>query len=316
MPVAYVFLPRDLADAFSPFVRQEPVEAAGLGASLVQPGQALPGTGGDGRLHLGQPPATSRGRAQDGHACLAAARIARSVPPSGAGNTLEVGAERGTAAEAGQPRDARVVHLGLIRERGTGRTKFDPAQLGRELGQQRGPYLRPVRVRGCRRGVLQGHRQQPPASGLVARAGRADLAAQRRHRRRVDRGEAQRQRPGDVAQLEPRQRGREHHEHVAAAGGRDVGEDLAAAAGHEPGEGLGLNADLSREDSVTFMAVPDGSIVNITACAGGIKVKRQHPAGARARDRRPAPCTAGPEARRAAAGHAGPGRCGRRRARS
>src|SRR5271165_6762504 len=98
-------IPRDLAGAFSPFVRQEPVEAAGLGAPLVQPGQALPGTRGDRRLHLRQAPATSCGRAQDGHTRLAAARVARSVPPAGAGNTLKVGAERGTAAEAGNPRD-------------------------------------------------------------------------------------------------------------------------------------------------------------------------------------------------------------------
>jgi hypothetical protein len=122
----------------------------------------------------------------------------------------------------------------------------------------------------------------------VARAGRRDLAAQRRHRRRVDRGEAQRQRPGDVAQLKPRQRGREHHEDVAAAGGRDVGEDLAAAPGHEPGQSLGLHADLGRADSVTFTIVIDGSIVNITADGGGVEVECQHPAGTRGRieDRR------------------------------
>jgi hypothetical protein len=66
---------------------------------------------------------------------------------------------------------------------------------------------------------------------------------------------------------------------VAAAGRRDVGEDLAAAPGHEPGEGLGLSTDLSREDSVTFMAVLDGSIINVTASAGRVQVKRQHPAG-------------------------------------
>ena len=65
--------------------------------------------------------------------------------------------------------------------------------------------------------------------------------------------------------------------------GRDVGEDLAAAPGHEPGEGLGLSADLGREDSVTFMMVLDSSIMNVTACAGRVKVKRQHPPGARAR---------------------------------
>ena len=69
-----------------------------------------------------------------------------------------------------------------------------------------------------------------------------------------------RNRPGDVAQLEPRQRGREHHEDVSAAGGRDIGEDLAAAPGHEPGEGLGLSADLGREDTATFTIVIDGRV--------------------------------------------------------
>ena len=41
---------------------------------------------------------------------------------------------------------------------------LDPAQLGRELGQQRGPYLRPVRVLDGRRGVLRGTEstRQPP----------------------------------------------------------------------------------------------------------------------------------------------------------
>jgi len=107
------------------------------------------------------------------------------------------------------------------------------------------------------RSVLQGHRKHPPASGLVATSRRADLAAQVRHRRRVDRREAERQGAGDVAQLEPRQRRGEQDEDVAAAGRRDVGEDLAATPGHEIGQGLGLNADLGGEDSATFMMVLD-----------------------------------------------------------
>ena len=68
---------------------------------------------------------------------------------------------------------------------------------------------------------------------------------------------------------------------MAAAGGRDVGEDLTTAPGHEPGEGLGLSADRSREDSVTFMTVLDIIIMNIAASAGEVKIERQHPAGAR-----------------------------------
>lgn len=70
---------------------------------------------------------------------------------------------------------------------------------------------------------------------------------------------------------------------MAAAAGRDVGEDLAAAPGHEPGEGLRLSADLAGQARATFMAVLDGSIMNIAANAGRVKVERQHPPGAGAR---------------------------------
>ena len=66
---------------------------------------------------------------------------------------------------------------------------------------------------------------------------------------------------------------------MAAAGWRYVGEDLAAAAGHEPGEGLGLSTDSVREVRVKLMVVLDGSTVNVTASAGRVQVKRQHPAG-------------------------------------
>ena len=62
---------------------------------------------------------------------------------------------------------------------------------------------------------------------------------------------------------------------MAAAGWRGVGEDLATAAGHERGDGLGLSGH--RGDSVTFMAVPDSTIVNVPGRAARIKVERQHP---------------------------------------
>ena len=62
--------------------------------------------------HLGQPPAAGRRGAQDGHARLAAARVAGPVPPPGAGGVLELSAEGCAAAEAGHPRDAGVVQLG------------------------------------------------------------------------------------------------------------------------------------------------------------------------------------------------------------
>ena len=108
MPSAHVFLPAREVDGFSPLVGQEPVHPPGLRTPLVQPGQALPGPGGGG-LDVVQPPAAGRRGGQDGHAGLAAARVAGPVPPSGAGDVLELGAEGNAAAEAGNPRDAGVV---------------------------------------------------------------------------------------------------------------------------------------------------------------------------------------------------------------
>jgi hypothetical protein len=139
------------------------------------------------------------------------------------------------------------------------------AQLGRELGQQHGPCLRPARLPDDR----QGHREQPPAAWSVARTGRADLTAEGWHRRRVDRREAQRQGADDVAQRTPWQRSGEQDVHVAAAARRDVSEDMAAAAGDEPAERLGLSADLGREDSATLTMVPDGyaPVVNVNTDA-------------------------------------------------
>ena len=105
-------------------------------------------------------------------------------------------------------------------------------------------------------------------------------------RRRVDSGEPQGDRPDEVAQLKPRQRRGEQDEDMAAAGRRDVGDVMAAEALEQLAELGGLAAD---GGGTTFMAVPDSSIVNVTASAGRIEVKRQHPAGAELRGRRPAP---------------------------
>ena len=112
----------------------------------------------------------------------------------------------------------------------------DLLQLGRELGQQRRPDRRAARMLDGRPGFAQRRRERPPAAALVPRAGRADLAAQTGHRRRVDYGEPQGHRPAQVPQLVPRQRRGEHDEDMAAAGRGGVGEDLAAAPGHEPGQ--------------------------------------------------------------------------------
>ena len=203
---------------------------------------------------------------------------------SGAGDLLKLRTEGSAAAETGHPRGAGVVQLGLCRAhvRRVDMT-LNLAWLSRELGQQCGPYLRPVRVLNGLQGDVYGCRQHPPASGLVTGARRADLAAQARHRRRVDRRIPERQGAGDVAQLAPPQRRGEQNKEMAAAARRDVGEDVAAAAGHERGEGLGLNADLVRRDSTMFMVVLDSTIVNITAAAARVKVKSQHPPGSSAR---------------------------------
>ncbi|MGH3197065.1 MAG: hypothetical protein ACRDNT_14255 [Streptosporangiaceae bacterium] len=63
--------------------------------------------------------------------------------------------------------------------------------------------------------------RHPP--DLCREAGRGDLAAEGGHRRRVDRREAERHRPGRVAQLAPRQLPGEQDEQMPAAGGRDIG---------------------------------------------------------------------------------------------
>ena len=149
---------------------------------------------------------------------------------------------------------------------------LDVAQLGRQLVQQGAPYLRPVRMVNGREGCLL-TREQPPASGLVASSWRTDLAAEAAHRRRVDQGEPERQGPGDIAQLTPRERRGEQHVHVAAAGWRDVGDHLAAAAAHEVGDRRGLAGHLGAGISV----------VGVVAGAGHVEVKGEHPAGSRAR---------------------------------
>ena len=148
------------------------------------------------------------------------------VPPPGAGDVLKLSAEGGTAAEAGNPRAPLSSSSASPCFLPAGRRSTP--QLGRELGQQRGPYLRPVRMLDGRQGAVYGCRQHPPSAALVAGARRRDLAAEAGHRRRVDRREAQRQGAGDVAQLEPRQRRGEQDVDVTAAARRDVGEDLAA----------------------------------------------------------------------------------------
>jgi hypothetical protein len=187
------------------------------------------------------------------------------VPPAGAGGVVELGAEGGAAAGPGQPRHAGVVQLGHARIR----RAAPPAQLGGELGQQTVPYLWPVRPPGRRPGVLQRACQRPPAAGLVPGPGRADLPAQRAHRRDVDRGEAQRHGPGQVAQLAPGQRRGERDVDVAAAARRGIGNTPAAEPAHQPYDRVGLGADL-----------PGG--LGRAAAAGRVEVKGQHPPGARA----------------------------------
>ena len=138
----------------------------------------------------------------------------------------------------------------------------------------------PTRVRsGMLRsfpGVFQWRRQHPPASGLMPGAGRRDLAAERGMGRGVDGGIPQGNRPDQVAQLEPRQRRGEQDQDVTAAARRDVGDVPAAEALKQLADIGGLAADLS---GATFTAVPDSSIVNVTAGAGRVKVKSQQATG-------------------------------------
>ena len=75
-------------------------------------------------------------------------------------------------------------------------------------------------------------------------------------------GSRQRQRSGDVAQLEPRQRRGEQDEDVAAAGGRDVRNAPAAEPREQLLERRRLAADLGRR---------------IAGAAGRVEVERQHP---------------------------------------
>ena len=188
--MAYVFLPRDLADGIFATRR---AGAGRAGRALSAARTARPGPS---RLRRRSPTRTSASRqpraaqrAQDGHARLAAARVARPVPPSGAGDLLELSAEGSAAAEAGHPRDAGVVQLGLIRERGhrpgPGSTSaaarprapsaarpIPPAR----SGARRPPWLRSSGIESTR---------QPP--DLWREPGGLIWPPRRRHRRRVDR---------------------------------------------------------------------------------------------------------------------------------
>ena len=90
---------------------------------------------------------------------------------------LKPSAERCAAAEAGHPRDAGAVQLG-INLLGIATRLLKLLELGRELGQQRSPHLRPVRVLHSRRGFAQRRRQRPPPAASVAGTRRRDLAAE------------------------------------------------------------------------------------------------------------------------------------------
>ncbi|MGH3196346.1 MAG: recombinase family protein [Streptosporangiaceae bacterium] len=114
------------------------------------------GTGGDRGPHVGELPAAGYRGGQDGHTRLRAARVAGTVPSSGAGDLLELSAEGSASAEAGHPRDAGVVELSRGRPQiRTHGADFSVLQLGRELREQGVPYLGPVRVLDGRPGFAQ-----------------------------------------------------------------------------------------------------------------------------------------------------------------
>src|SRR6202040_3221708 len=93
-----------------PLQGQEPGHPVGLGPPLIQPGEALPAPGADRLEHIRQPPATGRSSTQDGHPGLAAPAAADMSRPGG---KAELDAEGSAAAEAGNPRDAGVIQLGI-----------------------------------------------------------------------------------------------------------------------------------------------------------------------------------------------------------
>ena len=124
-------------------------------------------------------------------------------------------------------------------------------------GARRPPWLSSSGVESTR---------QPP--DLCRAPGGRDLAAEGGHRRRVDRREPQRQCPGDVAQLEPRQRARRT--------GRTRGGRRSARRRRGPGRRTGPRARREprpepgpRPRERAFMVVLDSTIVNIAARAAG-----------------------------------------------
>jgi hypothetical protein len=94
-------------------------------------------------------------------------------------------------------------------------------------------------------------------------------------RRGVGGGIPQGDRPGQVAQLEPRQRRGEQDQDVTAATRRDVGDVPAAEALEQLAELGRLALNLGRRGSAAFMVVVDSSIVNVTAGSARVKVQSQ-----------------------------------------
>jgi hypothetical protein len=97
----------------------------------------------------------------------ASVRIAGPVPPPGAGHLVKPGTKRSAAAGTRDSRDADVIQLRdslviTVAFRGS----LSLLQLGRELGQQRRPHLRPVRALRSRRRSLGRRREQPPPASV------------------------------------------------------------------------------------------------------------------------------------------------------
>ena len=91
-------------------------------------------------------------------------------------------------------------------------------------------------------------------------------------RRGVGGGIPQGDRPGQVSQLEPRQRRAEQDQDVTTATRRDVGDVPAAEALEQLAELARLALNLGRRGRAAFMVVVDSSIVNVTAGAALVKV--------------------------------------------
>ena len=296
MPLAYVFLPRDPGDGFSPFVRAAAALAdrALSAARTARPGPSTP----RGDRRPGPRPVASRGqRTRPGWPCAP-----RCGPRSESGPTVRCGrrararrrAERGRRGGAPTGRRCRPArpYIGSDRADRFPTCCSSAANSSSSAAHTSGPF-------GCSTAALaslQRHREHPPPAALVAGSRRRDLPAEGRHRRRVDSREALQHNAratsrsssqGSAAANRTRRGGRRSARRQRRTGHRSL-EQLA-----ELGRlAVDVTAAPRSRSSASIRPVPEAGIVD------------------RHRARLPR------RIRQAAAGRAAPGRCDHRHARS